>query len=953
MARGFVAAGLLGAGALGILSALWISRGPEREGGTRPTLDEPATVEAPAPAAALDVPPEVPSLLGRAPLPGSGNSSAVLRLQVQDASGAPLGGVSAKLVRQDELLADGSDGSSEASEPESAAASHEQQASPALQVSSDREGRVEFRQVAPGRALTLILEGPARILESLKVAPLFPREERDLGAIVLATGATIRGIVTDADLAPLAGARVSLVRSTSSFHHVFGDLRLEREMGADLACSAVTDDSGAFVLAGLSDSTYKLQASYPGMLEGTLDVVRVPEDAGQVLQLRLVRGSVVKGVVLDEDLNPIADARVARMGSLVQQAREFAVATLEQEGTAVEASGSFSLGGLSQDRPEVVLASAPGRVILARPGVMPGTDVQLVLPRSFALTGRVVDAERNGMKAVTLDIEAGDDRLRELIVEKRTESEADGSFLFEGLPAGEYRVIVTSPVGRSEHDSIWVGEAATPVELAVAASAALSVRVATETGDPIEDVLIDLIPLDLPASGSPGDVAATGAQARTDETGEARMHGVVPGRYRIQALWENATLVERDEEIPRLPWSIDLLGPRLGALVLDVIDEKQNTVSGVAFQLLRPRGDDLDAVGPRLRADDRGKVVWSFLAPGSYEVLSQLPSARAALGQKADHLGTASRIAVDILPGMLTSATFVLREYVVKVQVLRAGAPIVAGVSIARDGYQEIGEVLMALIVNGSEIEVSTNRHGWATLVVPEPGRYVLHARSSANTPLTTLPIEVTATGQTFTLNLAEGMVLGHVTRYRSDEPVADARVKLVPSHAGGAVHMTLGALEDKGLGDANISMALGETVATTDSSGNFRFLEVAAGNYVVEIEHPAYSAWSSYDLALQGDSFVDCGLIELVPACVLRGTVHHELQLDPASITSYGLVRLIGEDGRLVGTAFLEKDGSFEFTRLAPGKYHLVAQVDDTVKQGEVFEISARGVTTQEIRLP
>jgi hypothetical protein len=93
--------------------------------------------------------------------------------------------------------------------------------------------------------------------------------------------------------------------------------------------------------------------------------------------------------------------------------------------------------------------------------------------------------------------------------------------------------------------------------------------------------------------------------------------------------------------------------------------------------------------------------------------------------------------------------------------------------------------------------------------------------------------------------------------------------------------------------------------------------------------------------------------VISLAPSCVVQGTVHNDLGSGAGSPTGHGVVRLVASSGKIAGTTFLRKDGSFRFEGLSPGSYHLIVQVDDQTKEGESFEVYPDQPSVQSVHLP
>ncbi len=78
------------------------------------------------------------------------------------------------------------------------------------------------------------------------------------------------------------------------------------------------------------------------------------------------------------------------------------------------------------------------------------------------VSGTIVDASGTEMFGATVQIQSADGKLK-----KTTESKIDGSFIVSGLPAGTYRVVVSSPNFEAEEVSVKVGSSEIPAALHV------------------------------------------------------------------------------------------------------------------------------------------------------------------------------------------------------------------------------------------------------------------------------------------------------------------------------------------------------------------------------------------------------------------------------------------------------------------------------------------------------
>jgi protocatechuate 3,4-dioxygenase beta subunit len=813
-------------------------------------------------------------------------------------------------------------------------------------VTADEDGRVEFAEPPVGVALELVVEAPGHAGAVRALAALFAGEARDLGTLTLAREESVRGIVLDELGQPIAGARIHLMRSSrNEFFHMLGSLSLEAQHGSPAAPAVVSDERGRFAFGGAARGACKLIASAPGRLEGFLGPLWVPEDTARELSLVLAPGIHLRGRVVDEFGEPLAEARVAALRARAVT-RDQALSVLEREGVSVAPDGTFGLDGLDHSPDTRIVATAPGRTLAARGRLGMSAEAPLVLLPAHAFEGRLVDAQGTPVRDGVVSLESVADE-GEVLRAAHVASGPGGAFRFEGLAEGTYRAWVAHGRARQPHGEVWVGPGVPAVEWVVATRPDLVVRVLDDAGAPLCDALVEVEPSALVG-------AATHARsARTSAAGQAELFGLVPGAWRVRASTGGAPLVSVESAFPVLPAEVELTVPRLGALTVTVVDAAGGPVPGARLQLARITAGgtvgSFEPLGAPIRTDDAGRGTWASLMPGTLHVQALFPTPSALLGVEPPVAeNPRSRVAVAVRAGSVTSAVLTLDECVLDLEVRRAGAPQPASVSAAPEDDEQVADLLTAWVVDGPSAWTPTDAGGRARLVLPGPGTYQVFARASVGSPASSRMVRVERGGQRVVLDLASGEVTGVLVR-RDGRGVFGARVRLVPS----------GRLEDKlelrlenleGAVMPGLSVHLGETLAYSDAAGRFSFRDVPADRYRLLVEHPVHEPWSSEDFTLAAAERREWGEIHLESTCVVRGTVRAEPAHDPARLA---LVRLVADDGSVVGTEFLAPDGRFQFARLAPGRYRLVAQVADWLKEGDSFELGPERPSEHEIRLP
>jgi hypothetical protein len=135
---------------------------------------------------------------------------------------------------------------------------------------------------------------------------------------------------------------------------------------------------------------------------------------------------------------------------------------------------------------------------------------------------------------VTLESESGERRV--------ADSDTDGRYRFDALPAGRYRVTAEKagfvPVGAGTPDeaeaewrSIGAGEAAA-AHIALERAAACSGRVTSDSGEPAVGVIVSVVRFVFTPAGRRPSVVT---QARTDDLGRFRVHTLPAGEYYLSA----------------------------------------------------------------------------------------------------------------------------------------------------------------------------------------------------------------------------------------------------------------------------------------------------------------------------------------------------------------------------------------------------------------------------------
>lgn len=367
---------------------------------------------------------------------------------------------------------------------------------------------------------------------------------------------------------------------------------------------------GTFELRNVAPGSCTLRVRADGYAEQELELTveaGASVDAGLV---KLVRGAVVHGIVVDPDDQPVADAtvRVARGG--IHDNPLFGVFAGARHVTT-DAQGRFELDGLPGGR-TTLLADAPGFAggRRTRLDVPPGgtlRDVRIQLTAGGTIDGKLLLAP--GARAHDWSISAGT-----LLGDAAGSAPvaADGTFRIEHLPAGTYRVQAfdTSSYGalaKQSEQSMRPGRGADFGKMITDLMQNLIQTTCSVRDGETTEVELDAstqegsgasLAVEVMLGGRPlpdGWVECTAqSSGRTSlallERGRAELHGLEAGAHRLQVRrgWMMAPVgaplsVDVEAEAELQPVRLQLAGGSIAGRVLDA--RSGQPVSGAAVRL--------------------------------------------------------------------------------------------------------------------------------------------------------------------------------------------------------------------------------------------------------------------------------------------------------------------------------------------------------------------------------
>lgn len=478
----------------------------------------------------------------------------------------------------------------------------------ASETRSDANGRFTFGEIRPGRyALRAERDQGAAYVEDLELPPASSSSDGGAGArpaaliVELHPAAAVSGRLRDPRGAAIVGGEVTLSEGRAT------PLQRKRVTGAD----------GRFQFAGVLPGSYLIAARADGYLPTLPRELRAPAVS---IQLRLERGGVLEGEVLDEQSRPIAGARVEVAGEgaggepiaisgaaaaplAFERAGELGVlrgpipyppATPAPQpssapGFTTDARGRFRLSAIPPGR-VVVAASHPefARGVSEPTHVRAGADVKvrLVLGRGATVRGRVLGDREQPLAAA--EVSSTDGRYA-------TSSDQHGQYQMLHA-SGALELTVRHPGYLPLTKEAPAGGGIVDFQLAPARER-LSGVVVDDRGGPVAAALVVVV--------------APGVEERrtmSDSAGRFAFEALPPGPYRLRVRHADFAPVERANLAPGAETRVELHPG--GGVAGEVRDDRTGAV---------PPGTRVELrIGNETRALTllRGRFEASALLPG-------------------------------------------------------------------------------------------------------------------------------------------------------------------------------------------------------------------------------------------------------------------------------------------------------------------------------------------------
>ncbi|MGE5345330.1 MAG: carboxypeptidase regulatory-like domain-containing protein, partial [Acidithiobacillales bacterium] len=528
-----------------------------------------------------------------------------------------------------------------------------------------------------------------------------------------------------------------------------------------------------------------------------------------------------------------------------------------------------------------------GNVVVEEGGTAKGVEVKV--SRGGHLGGRVVDA-LSGQPVPGATVTSGGTgpaggplaAIADEIGDQLT-TDADGTFVLDGIAPGKVLITVTHPDYTDAHQTVDVGEGSSTAEIRMTAGGDLGGLVVSDTGQPLPGA--DVV---LQAAGDTGFGRLTGAggfSAVTDSAGHFRFDHLSAGRYSLAASLQSQastplTIVladgqSRDDAVLQIA-----TGATLQGVVAGIPDSWKNGMTVTAS------GGNSWSGSTRTGAD--GRFQFTGVPTGTVTLR----------GTAGDFAGSSRSVMkqVEMPEGQPVVETELVFDpgYVLSGRVSRAGEPL-----------PNVTVVANLIGGGGRQASSRTDDSGSYRMEGLAEGTYSVLAMAGVLGG-STRSREVTLSGdQTLDISFPSAKLGGTVVDAQGSEPLPDAVVQVTPS--------------DPGASPSGGRMR----TATTDSSGSFLITDLDPQSYTVSVQKTDY-LFEKRDVTA-GEEGTDALTFQLT-----RGEGIGVVGRDGAyGVPLRGLmVRVLDGSGSPVFTGAISLDGSGrgEIPSLKPGVYTLTA---------------------------
>ncbi|MCB9892296.1 MAG: carboxypeptidase regulatory-like domain-containing protein [Planctomycetes bacterium] len=442
-------------------------------------------------------------------------------------------------------------------------------------TTSGPDGRFVLEEVAPRIELVLEARSPLHAPGSMEPITLKPGETREDVIVPVSPVSTLTVRVYDAAGGAIQDAIVTLSNSGSRKDH-----------------RKATDTTGRVRFDRITPGLHVLDVTHAGHLQRRIDRFAIEEGTVRELEVLLERTYPIRGIVVDDQEQPIENARV------------FAASGVHHPLADSDGDGHFVLEQVP--RGEYTLNARHPSFLERQPmRVDAGTsNVRLVLERGGTIDGRVVDASGHPLKA-NVRTKVGNEW-------KSVESDAHGNFTLVGLPEGSHELQITptpSPPWPRRRTLPNVATGTRQLEIVLESGLPIRGHLTSENGKNVSGRRVEI----RTAAG------AFCADCRTQRDGTFATEGLEAGSYWVRikdwvpagVAWVRAVAGEENVQLHLLDLHVltgHVVGP--GGLAL----------GGLRVEVLPQVGPHDASLLPRAHTLPDGRFVLRDLPPGVYDV---------------------------------------------------------------------------------------------------------------------------------------------------------------------------------------------------------------------------------------------------------------------------------------------------------------------------------------------
>jgi uncharacterized GH25 family protein len=408
--------------------------------------------------------------------------------------------------------------------------------------------------------------------------------------VVLHPGRTAFGLVIDGRRRPVAGAEVSLRPTLPA------DLLARAwELRNPERIPATTGASGRFEMKNLPAGTFDLTVRARGFAPITVPALAIPADKGttDLGTVQLAPGGSIRGLVVDPQGEPIADAEVQtagadRDGLLFRGGRPGDVGAA---GAVTAADGSFTLEDLAPGVALDVIVTHPGYGPGGAPGVAVPSEapIRIVLQPVSRVSGHVLGPDGKPVAGASVALNESPRRLGGAFFQAPSRhlhegvTDDEGAFVFADVAPGPFQMSASAPGHqRAELRGLEVkpGQDLSGIAIQLPAGATVEGRVTSTEGKPLADAQV--VVADAAVNGIAGFSPFRG---ETDDDGQYRIEGISPGPHTLAATAEGYRRAVRDVEAAVEPRKVDFQLDRGLEISGRVVDDGGNPVPDAGVSL--------------------------------------------------------------------------------------------------------------------------------------------------------------------------------------------------------------------------------------------------------------------------------------------------------------------------------------------------------------------------------